>query len=163
VSGYSTGELQEAQERFGLTFPPDLLDLLKERRVFGDRGYDWVHDHERITDALKWPLEGLLFDVDENGLWWPEWGERPAIKDDRAAVVGEVLDKAPKLIPLMGHRYLPEQPSIAGNPIFSVYQSDIIVYGADLAEWMQIEFCGKPHNQMTWPVRTIEFWSMWVE
>src|SRR5205814_508053 len=144
------------------TFPPDLLDRLKEQRVFGDRGYDWVHNEERIADALKWPLEGLLFDVEEAGLWWPEWGERPATKDQRAAIVGEVVGTAPKLIPLMGHRYLPEQPNIAGNPVFSVYQSDIIVYGADLSDWMRIESDSKLQAQIRYPVREIEFWSLTV-
>jgi hypothetical protein len=162
LNAYTAAELDQAQERFELVFPPDLLDLLKEQRVFGLRGYDWVYDRARIADALKWPLDGILFDVEENGLWWPEWGDRPATREERASIVGEVVGKAPKLIPLMGHRYLPERPNISGNPVFSVHQSDIIVYGSDLTEWLEIEFNRKAYHEMTWPMREIEFWSLWL-
>ena len=158
--GYSASELEEAQQRFGLTFPPDLVDLLREQRIPG--GYDWMRDDEKLVRALQWPLEGMLFDVEENDLWWPEWGERPATKDNRATIVAGVISNAPKLIPLMGHRYLPEEPNVVGNPIFSVYQSDIIVYGADLHDWLRVELDPTFQSQTRWPVREIEFWSLAV-
>jgi hypothetical protein len=163
ANGYTAAELDEAQQRFGLAFPPDLLDLFEGQRVFGERGYDWMRDHERIADALKWPLDGILFDVEEAGLWWPEWGERPATRDERAAIVADVVGKAPKLIPLMDHRYLPQEPNVAGNPIFSVYQSDIIMYGTDLANWMRKEIDPTFQAKAKSEVREIEFWSLTVE
>ena len=158
---FSLAELDRAQEQFGLRFPSDLCDLLQDHGIPG--GYDWAGDTQPIKSALSWPLEGLLFDVEENGLWWPEWGDRPTDEPDRAAVVAEVLDAAPKLIPLLGHRYLPEEPQVRGNPVFSVYQSDIIIYGASLADWMNVEFDRTYQTNPQWPVRQIEFWSLTVE
>ena len=160
MSGYTAAELDAAQERFGFRFPLDLYELLREQRI--PDGHDWTGPGEAIEQALQWPLDGLLFDVEEAGLWWPEWGERPSDKTGRAAIVTQVVESAPKLIPLLAHRYLPEQPNDAGNPVFSVYQSDIVVYGTDLADWMGVEsdptFSTKPA-----PVsRAIDFWSVAV-
>jgi hypothetical protein len=70
-------------------------------------------------------------------LWWPEWGEEPASPDARKEVLRSVVSHAPKLIPLIGHRYLPEEPHEAGNPVFSVYQSDVIYYGANLTDYFR--------------------------
>lgn len=110
--------------------------------------------------ALYWlgRLRGLLFDIEENGLWWAEWGNRPNAAEERTEVLTQVLSHAPKLIPIFGHRYLPATPSQAGNPVFSVYQSDVIHYGADLADYLDREENG--WEAQPWPeVREIDFWS----
>jgi|SRR6478609_10210085 len=158
TTGYTRSELDAAQERFKLRFPPDLVALLLERRPV--QGWDWRADDVGIRRALADPLDGLLFDVERNDLWWPEWGEKPALAEERAEVVGAVVRAAPLLIPLIGHRYIPEEPHQAGNPIFSVMQADVIYYGADLAEYFANEFDG------TWKIgrtRYIPFWSDLVE
>lgn len=49
---------------------------------------------------------------------------------------------APTLIPITGHRYLLAEPCRVGNPVLSVYQADIISYGADLRRYLLIEFAG---------------------
>jgi hypothetical protein len=160
AKGYTLAELNTAQQKFGLIFPPDLVALLSNGRPVD--GHDWT-DEVAIRRALDWPLEGLLFDVEYNRLWWPEWGERPASSDARKDVLRSVISRAPKLIPLIGHRYLPEEPHEAGNPVFSVYQSDVIYYGADLADYFEREFAGWRHRP--WPdhIKHIAFWSDLVE
>lgn len=159
LPGYSISELDDAQARYGLTFPPDLLSLLSERRPA--RGYDWRHDSAEIRRAMRHPLEGLLFDLEHNALWWPEWGNRPNTKDERASVLTSVVAAAPKLIPIMSHRYIPETPSEAGNPIFSVMHSDTIYYGANLEDYFQREFDAFQfvNAPLASSVRHIPFWS----
>lgn len=154
--GYTATELERAQAKFRLTFPPDLIDLLLERRPV--RGPDW-NDDNAIRALLAWPYEGLLFDVEENGLWWPEWGNRPDTAEERSEVLRNVIERAPRLIPVFSHRYVPATPCKAGNPVFSVYQSDVIHYGADLTDYIDREENG--WNCRPWPeaVREIEFWS----
>ncbi|RZJ24316.1 MAG: SMI1/KNR4 family protein, partial [Brevundimonas sp.] len=122
TDGYTAAELERAQKLFSLTFPPDLVTLLRDRRPVG--GPDW-NDEADVRARLAWPHEGLLFDVEQNGLWWPEWGNRPDRAEARANVLREVVGKAPRLIPIFGHRYLPATPHLAGNPVFSVHQSDV--------------------------------------
>jgi len=160
TKGYTQAELDAAQAKFGLVFPPDLVALLRDRRPLG--GHAWT-DEVAIGRMLAWPFDGLLFDVENNGLWWPEWGERPAGPERRKEVLRSIISRAPKLIPLISHRYLPEQPHESGNPVFSVYQSDVIYYGADLADYFEREFGG--WNCRPWPsqIKHIPFWSDLVE
>lgn len=160
AEGYSQAELDDAQAKYGLVFPPDLLALLRERRPL--QGYDWRSDGDQIREMLKWPLEGLLFDVENNDLWWPEWGPRPQAPDARADVVANVVNDAPKLIPILSHRFLPEEPNEAGNPVFSVYQADVIYYGADLADYFDREFGGSA-VPLPKHIKHIPFWSELVE
>jgi hypothetical protein len=133
-AGYSQSELDAAQGRYGRRFPPDLIELLLDRRPLS--GWDWRSDEEGIRRALDHPLDGLLFDLEHNDLWWAEWGDRPATAYERAEVVTAIVNAAPRLIPLVGHRYIPEIPHEAGNPVFSVMQSDVIYYGANLTDYL---------------------------
>src|SRR5213078_4455823 len=120
-----------------LRLPPDLVALYHERRRVIEppeydymRSFDWLTESEqKIRDAINWPLEGFLFDVD-HGLWWPEWGDMPKGLEERREKLRAIFATAPKLIPIYGHRCIPETPHEAGNPIFSVWQMDTICYGA---------------------------------
>lgn len=72
----------------------------------------------------------------------------------------------PKLIPIYSHRYIPSHPNEIGNPIFSVYQMDIIYYGFDLTTYFANEFSLKRTGELKLrdkPNRKIEFWTNWVE
>lgn len=102
--------------------------------------YNWREDQEGIAKALAWPLEGLLFDVENNGLWCGNWGSRPGSVDDRRKKLTELVATAPPLIPVMGHRYMLDCLIESQNPVLSVYQSDIIVYGMNLQRYLLSEF-----------------------
>ncbi len=111
----------------------------------------------------KWldlPRQGIVFDVEHNGFWLEEWGERPGRLEDALATATERVDAAPRLIPIYSHRMMPEEPLSPGNPVFSVHQTDIIYYGFDLADYFRNEFIlGGRHP---WPdqVREIRFWDI---
>jgi hypothetical protein len=155
--GYTQGELDEAQERYAVRFPPDLIGLLLERQPAN--GYNWKGEDARIRRMLRWPLEMLLFDV-EQGFWWPEWGERPSLTEERMEVVENAIRDVPKLIPLLSHRFIPEEPNEEGNPVFSMHGFDTIYYGANLTEYFRNEFQGMHQIGST---RHIPFWSDIVE
>lgn len=46
------------------------------------------------------------------------------------------------MIPIYGHRYLPAGRGTHGHPVLSIYQTDIIVYGTDLADYINNDFGG---------------------
>jgi hypothetical protein len=74
------------------------------------------------------------------------------------------MENAPRLIPIFGHRYLPAEPEIAGNPVFSVYQTDIIYYGVDLRRYLSCEFGGLDYALANRDEpRRIRFWADLVE
>lgn len=45
----------------------------------------------------------------------------------------------PRLIPIYAHRFTPAAPSPSESPVFSVWQTDIIYYGANLLEYLTNE------------------------
>lgn len=153
ASGYTQAEIDEAQERYDVRFPPDLIELLLEHRP--TKGYDWTTEDKRIRTMLEWPLETLMFDV-ENGFWWPDWGSRPESADEQRQVVKEAIEVAPRLIPIISHRFIPDTPNEAGNPVFSMHGFDTVYYGANLAEYFFNEFEGK---HLIGQTRHIPFWS----
>ncbi|MGN6621754.1 MAG: hypothetical protein ACTHKR_11920 [Sphingomonas sp.] len=157
LPGYKQAELDEAQERYEFRFPPDLVALLLERQPAP--GFNWRGENDSVRRMLRWPLEMLIVGV-EQGFWWPDWGERPDREEERGEIVESALRTAPRLIPILGHRFIPELPSIAGNPVFSMYGFDTIYYGANLTEYFRNEFEGKHEIG---PVRHIQFWSEIVE
>lgn len=69
-----------------------------------------------------------------------EWGLKPTSYEDQKNIVQRELANQPKLIPIYSHRYIPDAPNLAGNPVFSVYQTDIIYYGFDLLDYFIKEF-----------------------
>ncbi|HTM79796.1 SMI1/KNR4 family protein [Asticcacaulis sp.] len=158
---YTPKELDLAQDMYDIVFSPDLITFLSERHPLLD--YNWRTDNEAIRTMLRWPYEGLLFDVENANLWLPDWGSRPLTEAGRAGRLKEIVDDAPKLIPLCGHRYLPAYPEEADNPVFSVYQSDIIYYGTNLHEYIGRE----SHLPVTVPVsaklKPIPFWAQFAD
>lgn len=152
AAGYSQSQLNEAQERYAIRFPPDLIELFLEKRPVD--GYSWEIEDERIRKMLAWPLDMLLAEID-NGYWWKKWGHRPK-QTERHEIVRDAVNRAPRLIPLIAHRFIPENPSVSGNPIFSMYGFDTIYYGANLMEYFANEFAGTCNIGTT---RHIEFWS----
>jgi hypothetical protein len=160
TKGYTDAELDSAQHRFGLVFPPDLVALLREKRPV--EGHDWTDD-AAIRRALDWPFNGLLDSVERGRLWWQEWGARPSSSHAREQVLRGVVSLAPKLIPLIAHRYLPEEPHESGNPVFSIFYTDAIYYGANLDDYFEREFTGWQGRPWPKSIKYIPFWSDLVE
>ena len=103
--------------------------------------YDWRHGTETLNDAMTWPIDGILFDIEENDIWLNSWGVHPDTSEERRIRLLGLVHRAPALIPLTGHRYLLGTPFASGNPVLSVYQSDIICYGSDLRHFLILELC----------------------
>ena len=158
--GLTESELSAAEAAHGFRFPPDLRSLLAHALPEAEQFPDWRHpDSAFIADRLAWPADSMCFDVEHDGFWLPAWGPRPETLEAAWTRAREAVRAAPFLIPLHAHRYLPAVPCIAGNPVFSVYQTDIIYYGFDLPSYLAAEF-GVP-NPLPAPEepREIEFWS----
>lgn len=123
---------------------------------------DWRHgDPDELHRQLGRPVEGALFDV-EHGLWLPAWGQRPADTSKALATARRHLAQAPKMIPICGHRYLPAGHGTHGHhPVLSIHQTDIIIYGTDLADYINNDFSGSGwFISADWtPPTMVPFWS----
>jgi hypothetical protein len=63
-------------------------------------------------------VEELQFDVEHNRLWLPGWGAKPSTVSAQKECVGALVTAAPRMIPVIGHRYLLAEPCQSGNPVF---------------------------------------------
>lgn len=161
--GLAPNEFPAIETEWKFRFPPDLREFLSLALPVSAGWINWrTGDREAIRNALSWPLEGLCFDIERNAFWLNAWGERPAQLADAIDIARRAVNAAPTLIPICSHRYLPATPPEAGNPIFSVYQTDIIYYGADLLDYLQNEFrhhFGRGEHALSHDPRHIPFWS----
>lgn len=156
--GLSEKEIRDIQAAYGFTFHCDHAAVLRQATPEG--WIDWLGDSGRVREALAWPVEGVLFDV-ERGFWMPAWGERPASKSAAEEVARHHLEKVPTLVPIYGHRYIPAAPERPGAPVFSVYQTDVIHYGVDLTDYCANEFLGVATGRTHY--RPVPFWTDIVE
>jgi hypothetical protein len=164
--GLSAVELDAAEARYGFQFPPDLRSFLSVALPSGDRFPDWRDLRSTaLADQMVWPVEGIEFDIEHSGFWWPQWGPRPAELSAALRRARECLATVPKLIPLRGHRYLPAEPCLSGNPVLSVHQTDVIYYGRDLETWILHEFGGgvSYEQAIDGSMTAIPFWSALIE
>jgi hypothetical protein len=161
--GLSDSELATAQAEAGVAFPPDLCELLTATLPCGPEFPDWRSRPRDAMDEWRARLVGQIhFDVLENDFWPSMWPARPESPAESREIVTQRLAEAPALIPIYGHRAIPNEPLEAGNPVFSVWQTDIIIYGNDLADYLRHEFHGgEPVAEL--PERTIRFWTAMLE
>ncbi|PCC68993.1 hypothetical protein SAMN02745121_05674 [Nannocystis exedens] len=176
TGGLSDAEVERIEQRHEVRFPADHRLFLRVLHAtepwmqgagFGadDRMvpyeapgfYHWQRDEAAIRAAFAGVIDGLVFDVEENALWRDSWGPRPGDADERRARVAALVGRAPRLLPIYGHRYvLAEGPTL----VLSVWQSDIIVYGRDLRDYLLHELIDVEHERPA-PVDTaaIPFWG----
>lgn len=158
VFGLASAEVAVVEDTYGFHFPPDLKAFLQYALPVAPGFPNWRDGPEADLRAkIDWPLDGMLFDIAHNAFWLDEWGRRPNQLEDGCVIARREVARAPVLIPVYGHRYLPAEPYLPGNPVLSVYQTDIIVYGNDLAAYFRHEFgINQPICTPTRP-RTIRF------
>lgn len=163
--GLTAEEIQRVEQEHRFRFPLDLRSFLSCALPVAPRFPDWrTPDSSALLDQLAWPFEGIAFDIESNVFWWEPWGPRPAALSDAIAVAKAAVESAPRLIPVCGHRYLPAEPEMAGNPVFSVYQTDIIHYGDDLRRYLSCEFGRLDYAEaVRSEARRIRFWTDLVE
>ena len=162
--GLTNRELGELEAVVGVQLPFEVGMLLVMGVPVAEPWRQW-HDPE--AQWLQWNeyvRDGIAFDVEHNEFWADRWGQRPSSLADQLATVHEQFETTiPPLFPLYSHRAVPLTTSDGaansdGNPVLSVHQTDVIVYGADLAAWMHREF---EVPLPMWPSedRTFTFWS----
>jgi hypothetical protein len=161
-------EFRRVKSQFAFDFADDHRAFLAAGLPLGKGWPDWRSgDADGLRRSLRWPVDGVLFDVEHNAFWDQGWGERPV--DTRAAVkrAEEGLASAPRMVPVFSHRYLPAGRGTFGHPVLSMYQTDIICYGTDLVDYIYQEFGAGPgveRKDPRWQPRpTVAFWSDLIE
>lgn len=167
-AGLLEEELTRAESVIGARFPPDLREMLGVFMPVGRGCPDWRDPSSpAIATQLRWPLEGMIFDLEQDQFWLPSWGPKPTSLEERIAIAEGAVAGAPVLIPVMGHRYLPAEPCERGNPVYSVHQTDVIVYGHELRSYWKNELgpvTERDRAMASSPApKPIRFWSEVLE
>jgi len=156
TGGLTHDEIDTIERHFELQFPPDhrlFLQILhsttpwqrgahygngRDLGIFERPGfYDWRYEEAEIRRARDKALDGVVSALDiEDGYWSPRWGARPVGADERRAAIERLVSAAPTLIPIFGHRFVvPTDPPA----VLSMVGTDIIVYGANLRDYLLAE------------------------
>ena len=150
LENVSFEQLDRAQDRYGIEFPGELRRFYSQGMPVSQGFVNWLDETPRYVETvekrLKAPVRGVLIAVELEELWPRTWGERPLQEEQALKQAGDRLKKAARLIPLYSHRYIACLPETDDMPVLSVYGGDIIYYGADLENWLEIEFCGLPRG-----------------
>ena len=144
--GLTDEEFEKIEKFYSIKFPISLRTLYKS---FLPEFYNWRDFSEENVNKIKyylnWPIEGILFDIQNNGFWKKCFGQRTNDINENKKIALEFLENSnnetvPKLIPVYAHRYVPCYPDIMDIPVISVYQTDIVFYGKNLEDYFKSEF-----------------------
>lgn len=163
--GLSDAELASAEHRYGIGFSPDHRAFLARCVPLGDGWYDWRAPNQApIEQALRAPVDGVLFHVESEDYWDARWGRRPCEAAMALDVAQSQLANVPQLVPLYRHRYLPPHPAPAGAPVLSLMASDVIYCGEDLWSYFAREFgTDKRPVHVTDVTYRVPFWAELAE
>jgi hypothetical protein len=161
--GLTEADVKRIEQKFGFSFGPEHRSLLRTALPLGDTWLNWRHaTPAKIRDRLRAPLDTVIADVLAHGFWPVSWGERPGDAAAAESTARERLAQVPVLVPLYGHCYLPAAPAPAQSPVFAVQASGVSVHGADLLQFVDVEFgpvpSGSPASSPAAAPR-LEFWS----
>ncbi|XP_073039042.1 uncharacterized protein [Primulina eburnea] len=176
--GLSDAEFSAVESTFHVKFPPDLRSILQEGLPIGPGFPNWRSSSKQQLDILtNLPILEICREVSRNEFWLESWGDKPDDGDKCVNLAKGFLRKAPVLVPIYRHFYIPGTPCMAGNPVFYVHRGDVKLWSFDIAGFFQqIEFemsgnsdkvlrCPRFSDLLTAPAwaateaRRIELWS----
>ncbi|GCE09644.1 SMI1/KNR4 family protein [Dictyobacter aurantiacus] len=158
--GLSDEEINSIEKQWSLHFPPDyrlFLNILHclDRPVIiatydGDTRKivpcessflpDWQREGDGIKNAYRQLVDDITYEVLHNNIWKPGWGRKPITRYGLKQQIEALIARAPKLIPIYGHRFLLAEPGMAGNPILTWHHSSMIIYAPDLYHFFCKDF-----------------------
>ena len=164
--GLSTDQIASIEAQLGFRVPDDFAYLFQNLQDPGRVLFPWSEfDKRRYDECIGDVLGGIEFDIENDVFWHERWGKRPDSLSGALTVARKDFETWPKLLPIYGHRFLAAEPCRSGNPVFSIMQTDIVYYGADLPHYLLNEFVDHDHARHTQAqdIRRIEVWSGFAE
>ena len=157
----SDDEVRKIEKIYNVKFPQQWLEFYQNILPVSERFYNWrdfsVENIAAIKERLASPYNGILENIDEI-VWEISWGLEPDRVEDKNKKIRKMLESAPPLIPLYGHRFLPifENKEM---PILSGVDLDIIYYGLDLYDYFEVEFGHKRLVSDSKKYKEVPFWT----
>jgi len=161
AEGLSQAEFLRINQVYGVEFPFELKEFYSVALPISNNFYNW-HDFSsenvsKIKSALKRPFDDI-YEMADEVYWCEDWGVEPG-ENEKANVIRLKLEKAPKLIPIYLHRYMP-MVNKEKVPIISVCDTDVIYYGENFESYLEIEFGDKRQSDIEFEkIEHVPFWS----
>ncbi|KMS95960.1 hypothetical protein BVRB_003220 [Beta vulgaris subsp. vulgaris] len=139
--GLTEPEFARSEAEFGFAFPPDLKAVLQAGLPLGPGFPDWRSSGARLhlRALINLPIAAISLQIAKNSLWSKSWGPRPSDPEKALKIARTSLKRAPLLIPIFNHCYIPCNPCLAGNPVFYVDENHIFCCGLDLSDFFERE------------------------
>ncbi|CAF2046468.1 BnaAnng03670D [Brassica napus] len=139
--GLTDAEFARAEAEFSFSFPPDLRAVLAAGLPVGAGFPDWRSPGARLhlRAMIDLPVAAVSFQIARNTLWSKSWGPRPSEPEKALRVARNALKRAPLMIPIFDHCFIPCKPSLAGNPVFYIDETRIFCCGSDLSDFFERE------------------------
>jgi hypothetical protein len=162
VPGLSSAQISSIEGELGFRLPEDFVYLFQNLQDPGGIFFRWSNfDKREYDESIAGILDGIEFDIDRSKFWLDRWGKRPTALSAALAIARKDFATWPRLLPLHSHRFLAAEPCRSGNPVFSIVQTDIVCYGADLAHYLMTEFVDHDYDLHTHAqkIEPIDVWT----
>ena len=160
-NGMSEKEIKKVEKIYQIVFPKDYKEILKE---FVLDCNNWRDISEKnisyLKDKINAPIEGIIFDIENNGFWMNEFGNKPKNIQERVNIFLKYIEKnnIPKLIPILNNTYMICDEN-SEYPIVSVIQKDIIILSNNLINYFEQKLNISKQNELYFRNIKIPFWS----
>ena len=160
--GLTLDELTLIEEIYKIQFPKSLREFLMIALPISKGFYNWRNIMQNNIDFIMQMIMRPIKDIDnmaEEVYWCDGWGDEPENELIIAKEVRKRLNKAPKILPIYAHRYMPMLLN-DNPPIVYIHGIDIIYYGESLEDYLKIEFDKKRQEEIDFKnIKYIPFWS----
>lgn len=136
LHGLTEAEIVTLEKRWNISFPPDYR-LFLSRLHAPDRPQAGIYrDDDKllklysVPSFFNWQKDEAVLQNRYDALW--DW---PGTETERKHLQ-ELVQAAPKLLPINGNRYLLAEPCQEGNPVLSISHFDMIVYAANFRDYL---------------------------
>ncbi len=181
LGGASEEEVVSMEKKHGVCFPPDfrlfIRTLRREKYPLSASPwrhaplfYDWAADTRLIRKRERGLPGGISEDAEKRGFWHASWGPRPRSAGARGKRIAGLLRRAPRLLPISHARYLLAEPCRPGNPVISIAESDVELFGPTLKTFLLREYGNilgidwrpaweEEYAKLETAIRCIPFWG----
>ncbi|KAI4327293.1 hypothetical protein L6164_019772 [Bauhinia variegata] len=168
AEGLSDSELTTIESTYHFCFPPDLRSIIQQGLPISPGFPNWrSSSRQQLQILLNLPVLSILRRVSKHNFWHPSWGPKPYDAAQALDTARHLLTRAPPLVPIYRHCYIPSSPNLAGNPVFYIdHQGHVGLLSLDATGFFRkadfiSDTSGFEHHPV-WAATTprrIEFWS----
>ncbi|MCD8089238.1 MAG: SMI1/KNR4 family protein [Clostridiales bacterium] len=159
--GITESEFIRIENIYNITFPEELKEFYSCGLPVSKGFYNWRNFEVGNINKIRKIIRQFKADITEAAgevEWQSKWGREPDSAKERRAVITEMAENAPELIPVYGSRAAAEV-NIKNTPVFSVVGTDVIYYGKNIADYFEREFLGKNKSFLLSEFSYVRFWS----